>query len=335
MRNFAIYNADILEILSEFKNYENFKISKIFISYNPEISIEKINENFYLNTSDGKFEASLDEYKTAKKSALLKIKKTRFKLENGEILDFYGLKFQNLAVFNEKIDDKILALYGVCEGDFDLKFAEQIYLKNQNLSFQFPAFLDSFNAVLIVLKTLFQRQKFSEFYEVFKFSKPLFEALIWESLDKILSENFSESLEDLNFLLNDRNRFFAAANTPNCKDFAILFLKQNLAKIYENFMLLNEESKNSEFLNFNQNFRNFALFCEIFGDTLNFKNFSQIVKKTDKNLAKFENFINLRENGENSKDLTHKILKVKYKILEEQTKFAKISTKILKFLESF
>lgn len=145
------------------------------------------------------FLASKLEYKTAKKEKITRaIKKRRYEFQiekNRYFLDIYhgflsslftlevefdsandAINFQIPVIFSEidfveVTDDKRyknlnLSLFGSVDENFDIKRACRVHIKDENLVFQIPAYLDSYDAILAILRVHFLRiLKYKELYE--------------------------------------------------------------------------------------------------------------------------------------------------------------------------
>lgn len=152
---FVSFNIDILEVLLRFGEFKKREISKIFTSFDFKNFVQKTDNEFLLYTDESRTVCDEQTFKSFGKKSPFKIKKTRYEFKSGDVLEFYGAEFKNLATLNKNINELNLIFYGIDTDGFNTKFALEIYKKLPNLEICCPAALNTYDAFLIILNRFF------------------------------------------------------------------------------------------------------------------------------------------------------------------------------------
>ena len=246
--------------------FQKDKIQNFFISLNPQICYIKSSKGYFLSHKKENlqiFTITKDEFKIAKKDKIASSLKydsfvcqnSEFRIYNGELngvcvakvvfenenlakefdaKSFFGdIKFSEISNLSE-FDEPNLALFGSPIGKFDTKKARQILGKNRNLTFKIPAYLNSFEAVILILSLIFDdiksakdeflNDKNGESLHKFRISLRKFRAILKQSRE-LFEPNFcNEILKILKIISNKTNekrdleifyKKLSFLNTPN------------------------------------------------------------------------------------------------------------------------
>ncbi|MDA3079252.1 MULTISPECIES: CYTH and CHAD domain-containing protein [unclassified Campylobacter] len=328
--------------------FQKDKTQKFYISLNPQICYIKSSNGCFLSHKKENlqiFTISKDEFKIAQKDKIIpSLKYDAFKSQNAEFRIYKGglsgvciakvlfenenlakefdtnsffsdMKFSEISNLNE-FDELNLALFGTPLGKFDTKKAWQILRKNKNLTFKIPAYLDSFEAIILILRLIFDDiknfknefldDKNGESLHKFRISLRKFRAVLKQSRE-LFEPNFcNEILKILKIIANKTNekrdleifhKKLSFLNTPN-------LLLQTLKTSEEKASLKLENFFKSE---------NFELFLKTLEAFLSDENRRFGVKEYEKRAKKFIAILllndikklktelkNLNENSQNS-----------------------------------
>lgn len=301
---FVSFNIDILEVLLRFGEFKKREISKIFTSFDSKNFVQKTDNEFLLYTDESRTVCDEQTFKSFGKKSPFKIKKTRYEFKSGDVLEFYGAEFKNLATLNKNINELNLIFYGIDTDGFNTKFALEIYKKLPNLEICCPAALNTYDAFLIILNRFFIKfdfknlniflENFRKFCALFELCGDLIEKNLYESLNKDLKitlkklneiseidvfANFTQNefLQDKLGLLSQKDKILELINNFNRTNFEFIlndeehfFAQKSYEKNLKNFVLrilLNEISKilpNFESLNENSQNTYFIELCDEF-----------------------------------------------------------------------